>query len=109
MISIQNISPANSPSPGAALENGRRNGKIVCWEWWPFRRQVAHPRVVKQVYQYLSPYLTNQCQRNPPKEITDVDLHAIAREDTASETMKVGFQLQKIYNSENATDFQRSF
>ncbi|MCJ1265448.1 hypothetical protein MMC22_005326 [Lobaria immixta] len=50
---------------------------------------------LKQIHKYLFPYLTTQCQQNPPKEITEVDLHAIAMDDAANETMKVGFLLSK--------------
>lgn len=44
---------------------------------------------LKQIHKYLFPYLTTQCQQNPPKEITEVDLHAIAMDDAANETMKL--------------------
>ncbi|MCJ1428302.1 hypothetical protein MMC29_006211 [Sticta canariensis] len=44
---------------------------------------------LKQVHKYLFPYLTTQCQRNPPKEITEVDLHAIAMDGAANEMIKL--------------------
>lgn len=104
---IRTISPANLPKPQAALRNGHRDGKIVCCQWWSFGGQSADPCAVKQVHKYLFPYLTTQCQRNPPKEITEVDLHAIAVDGAANETIKVDFQLQNL-RSGNAADFQRS-
>ena len=73
----------------ANLGNGCHDGKIVS-SLCGFRGKYWQ-RAVKHVLKYLSPYLTVQCEQVLPEGSAMADLHAIAMDHPAGETIKVRF------------------